>query len=66
VAGVDIDELRGGSRRGGIPALRVRLATELVAEHGLTLAETARQLGVSTSAISKILMRKGRGKVTLS
>jgi hypothetical protein len=30
------------------------------------LAETTRQLGVSTSAISKMLMRKGVGKVTLS
>jgi putative transposase len=57
--GISIEELRGGSRRGNIPSIRARLATELVESLGLTLAETARQLGVSTPAISKILVRKG-------
>jgi REP element-mobilizing transposase RayT len=55
--GVHIEELRGGSRRGRISQLRVQLAMELVKNYGLTLAETARQLGVSTSAVSKIFFR---------
>jgi hypothetical protein len=32
----------------------------LVTEYGVTLAETGRQLGVSTSAILKILKRRGK------
>jgi len=54
---IRVEELRGGSRRGKIPTLRARLAIELVKELGLTSAETARQLGVSTPAISRILVR---------
>jgi putative transposase len=64
--GVSIEELRGGSRRGKIPRLRSRLVTELITVYGLTLAEIARQLGVSTSAISRILIRKGGDGKTLS
>jgi len=55
--GVNIEELKGGSRRGKIPQVRAQLALDLVENSGLTLAETGRQLGVSTSAISKILLR---------
>jgi len=58
--GVNTEELKGGSRRAHISDLRKRLAMELISEHGLTLAETARQLGVSTPAISKIMIRKGQ------
>lgn len=54
---ISIEELKGGSRRGLLPRIRMRLAHELVKEYGLTLAETARQLGVTTSAISKIFIR---------
>lgn len=57
--GVNIEELKGGSRRARISDLRKSLAIELISEHGLNLAETARQLGVSTPAISKIMIRKG-------
>ncbi len=56
--GIAIEELRGGSRRGKIPQMRARLAIDLVETYGLTFAETGRQLGVSTSAISKIFMRR--------
>jgi putative transposase len=56
--GVNIEELKGGSRRAHISDLRKRLAIELISEHGLSLAESARQLGVSTPAISKILINK--------
>jgi predicted transcriptional regulator len=49
--------VRSGSRRGPIPALRARLARHLVTKLGLSLAEAARHLGVSTSAISKAVSR---------
>jgi REP element-mobilizing transposase RayT len=55
---ISVEELRGGSRRGRVSDLRARLAIELVKDYGMTLAEAARQLGVSTSAISKIFARK--------
>jgi len=53
------DELAAGSRRGPIPALRAILTTELVTTLGLSLAEVARQLGVTTSAISRAVRRPG-------
>jgi len=49
-----------GSRRGVISEIRSALALKLAREWGLPLAEIARQLGVSTSAISQIL--RGRLK----
>ncbi len=55
--GISYEALKGGSRRGNIPQVRAWLAIELVEKYGLSLAETGRQLGVTTSAISKILMR---------
>ena len=55
--GVNIEELKGGSRRDNLSKIRAKLVLELVEENGLTLAETARQLGVSTSAVSKIFER---------
>jgi REP element-mobilizing transposase RayT len=62
--GVNINELRTGSRRGSISQLRSELAFQLVNEFGIPLAETGRQLGVSTSAISKMLMRRKGNKST--
>ena len=47
-----------GSRRGGISEVRRRIALELVEEHGTPLAEIAREVGVTTSAISNILRRR--------
>jgi len=55
--GVSVNALRGGSRRGALPGLRARLAKELVEHLGLTMAETARRLGVTTSAVSRIFER---------
>ena len=55
--GVSVVALKGGSRRGRLPGLRVQLAKDLVEYHGLNMAETARQLGVTTSAISRIFER---------
>ena len=51
--GIEARHLRTGNRR--VSAVRLRLALELTGELGLSLAETARQLGVSTSASGKIL-----------
>jgi REP element-mobilizing transposase RayT len=54
---ISINELRSGSRRKPIVKLRSQLAVRLVEKFGISLAETARRLGVSTSAISKIINR---------
>ena len=49
---INIKELKSGSRRGLISKIRSKLAISLVDEYGISFAEIARQLGVSTSAIS--------------
>jgi hypothetical protein len=54
---IEIEELRMGSRRGEIPRVRSEIVQRLVKEIGMSLAEVARWVGVSTSAISKILHR---------
>ena len=54
---VSIEELKGGSRRKEISRVRARIAIGLVKTQGVALAEVARQLGVSTTAISKIIKR---------
>ena len=55
---VSIQELGSGSRRREVSKVRARIAIGLVKEHGVALAEVARGLGVSTSAISKIISRR--------
>jgi DNA-directed RNA polymerase specialized sigma24 family protein len=54
---VPIEELNAGSRRREASRVRARIAIGLVKTHGVSLAEVARQLGVSTSAVSKIIKR---------
>lgn len=54
---ISIEELKGGSRRREASRVRARIAIRLVKTHGVALAEVARQLGVSTSAVSKIMKR---------
>ena len=54
---VSIKELKAGSRRKEASRVRALIAIGLVKTHGVALAEVARQLGVSTSAISKIIKR---------
>ena len=54
---VTIAELRAGSRRKKVSGVRARIAIGLVKKHGVALAEVARRVGVSTSAISKVLKR---------
>jgi putative transposase len=56
---VSIDALRSGSRTRAVSRLRSQLAEILVKEIGLSLSETARQLGVTTSAIANSLNREG-------
>ena len=56
-AKVSIEELKSGSRRKEVSALRARIAVGLVEKYGVALAEVARRVGVSTSAISKIMHR---------
>ena len=53
--GVNINELRKGSRRGSISQVRSHLGFQLVEDYGLSLVEVARQLGVSIYAISQAL-----------
>jgi len=53
-------ELTSGRQRKGVSAVRERIAIRLVEKYGVTLAEVARQVGVSTSAISKILQRTNK------
>jgi len=56
--GINVKELRMGSRRGRISPIRLQIAYQLVDDYGIPLAEVARQLGVSTSAISKAITRR--------
>lgn len=57
-ADVTVTFLRSGSRSGPLPSLRKELARRGVYEHGLSLAETGRQLGVTTNAVSFMLKKK--------
>ena len=51
------DHLVSGSRRPKVSVLRKDLCLLLVNEYGYSLAETARQLGISTSGVHAILNR---------
>lgn len=54
-ADITLEYLQSGARRQPLPKLRRELALTLVYECGLSLAETARQLGVTTGAVSRML-----------
>jgi hypothetical protein len=56
---VDISpqELKGGSRRRTVSALRIKIAKRGLDELGLSLAEIARHVGVSTSGIARAVKR---------
>jgi len=56
-AHVPISLLQSGSRRAPLPKLRKKIALQLIGEYGLSLAETARQIGISTSGVAQILNR---------
>jgi len=57
--GANIEELRAGSRRPEVSRLRRRIAMGLLEEYGVPMAEIARLVGVTTSAISKMVRRSG-------
>lgn len=59
-AGISREELCSGSRRWKVRSLRARLALQLVTGLGLSQADAARQLGISTSGIGKALARATR------
>lgn len=59
-SGISIQALRGGSRQRDISRVRREMACSLIEELGLSFAETARLLGVSTSAVAKIILRKNK------
>ena len=50
-------ELRGGSRRRKVSVVRARIAKRGVDELGLSMAEIARHVGVTTSSIAKAVAR---------
>lgn len=55
---INPEELRAGSQRKRVSKVRGEIAVELVTRLALSLADVARQVGVSTSGISKVLRRK--------
>jgi REP element-mobilizing transposase RayT len=55
---IEIDLIRSGSRAGRVPKCRAELAIKLVTDMGLSMAETGRQLGLSTSGVAQILRRR--------
>lgn len=56
--GITQEQVLSGSRRHPIPKVRKKLARHFILEYGLSLAETARRLGVTASAVSRMLERK--------
>lgn len=60
---INIREVQSGSRRKHIVQIRSKLATQLIKDIGISMAEAGRQLGVSTSAISKILTKRQENKL---
>ena len=54
---IQMDLIRSGSRIGLLPKHRAALAIKLVRGMGLSMAETGRQLGLSTSGVAQILRR---------
>ena len=54
---VTMSMLQSGSRRPPLPKLRKAIASKLVNGYGVSLAETARRLGISTSGVAQIIKR---------
>jgi putative transposase len=55
--GVPVEELRRGSTRRLVSKLRGKIAIVLVVEEGMSMADTARLLGVTTPAISSAIRK---------
>jgi putative transposase len=56
--GVNLAEVQGGGRRRLVFRVRRMLAHHLVTVLGVPLTETARHLGVTTAAISRVFLRR--------
>ena len=54
---VAVAMLQSGSRRPPLPKLRRAITLKLIKEYGVSLAEAARRLGISTSGVAQILRR---------
>jgi len=54
---VPVKMLQAGSRRPPLPKLRKSIALKLIGEYGVSIAETARWLGISTSGVAQIIRR---------
>jgi putative transposase len=54
---ISLNELQGGGRRRKITSLRTTIAKRGLDEMGLSFAEIARHVGVTTSAIRKAVLR---------
>ena len=54
---VTVIELKSGSRRKEVSRARALISLGLIKKYGVTLAEVARRLNISTSAVSKIIRR---------
>ena len=54
----DENRQRVGCRRRSVSQVRSQIARDLVESHEVPLAEVARYVGVSTSAISKVLTKQ--------
>ncbi|MDH4164751.1 MAG: transposase [Nitrospirota bacterium] len=57
-AGISDREIRNGGRRHAVSVVRMRIAQRGIKEMGLTSAEIARHLGVSTSTITRVIEKK--------
>ena len=57
---ISIEELKSGSRRKKVSEVRSLITIGLVKTHGVALAEVARRVGVTTSAVSKIVKRRSQ------
>ena len=57
---VNIKELKAGSRGKEASRARALISIGLVKNYGVSLAEVARRLNISTSAVSKIIRRSNR------
>jgi hypothetical protein len=56
--GITVQELRAGGRRAEVSHARREIALILVQKYGISFAEIARNVGVTTSGIYRILERK--------
>jgi hypothetical protein len=56
--GVNVKELEAGGRRDAVSRARYQVTLRLIEEHGISFAEVARNVGVTTSAIFRIMKKR--------